>query len=60
MSSWERKRGRRRKEMEIRDGKADIDQFSVIGWTVCFGVWAALSEPNAPLLFPSPPALPNI
>lgn len=37
MSSWERKRGRRRKEMEVRDGKADTDGLSEIGWTVCLG-----------------------
>lgn len=29
MSSWERKRGRKRKEIKIRHGKADVDPSSV-------------------------------
>lgn len=39
MSSWERKRGRKRKEIKIRHGKADADPSSV-----CVGVWGALNE----------------
>ena len=42
-SSWERKRGRRRKEKEIRLGEADVGQSRVPWLDGCFGAWAALS-----------------
>ena len=38
MSSWERKRGRKRKEIKIRHGKADVDPSSVLWCVLGFGV----------------------
>lgn len=38
MSSWERKRGRRRKETEIRHGRADVAQSRVLWCVLGFGL----------------------